>query len=321
MKRKGDGPRRAPGRGVRTACNLALALLLAVSIWTACGWPLPTAELEYRRLERRNLMQPAQILHITRDCSRGQGSKTVVAVGENRVYLGQTRSYDSISEMEWDGGPLLLTDGRLVGGLEGSGGFTALLLGPPEGAASAVLTLTLALDDGIAEKRMEAGLGCFREEVYRVQGQLGENCFLFRGERHYRYRATSINEQIQESERAQLEYTALMNAFQGGEGYRYSARVELFDRAGQLIDTLEQTDQNQPSFFRAGRAAVPGLSGRGENRRGRGRRPPGRAFFRKLGASFSTMGGSGSPGKKCASAPILTTSSCAQKGGSKKDGK
>ena len=40
------------GRGGRTVRNLLLTAALALMIWGQYGCPLPTAEMEFRRLER-----------------------------------------------------------------------------------------------------------------------------------------------------------------------------------------------------------------------------------------------------------------------------
>ncbi len=50
------------GRGGKTARNLLLTLALAALVWGQFGYPLPTAELEFRRLERQNLLPRSEIV-------------------------------------------------------------------------------------------------------------------------------------------------------------------------------------------------------------------------------------------------------------------
>lgn len=50
------------GRRGRTARNLLLALALAALIWGQFGYPLPTAEMEFRRLERTSLLPRSEIV-------------------------------------------------------------------------------------------------------------------------------------------------------------------------------------------------------------------------------------------------------------------
>ncbi len=49
------------GRGGRTVRNLLLALALAALVWGQYRYPLPTAELEFRRMERRYLVGPGEM--------------------------------------------------------------------------------------------------------------------------------------------------------------------------------------------------------------------------------------------------------------------
>ncbi len=49
------------GRGWRLAGNLALCALLGTLLWRMADCPLPTVELEFRRMERRNLTGPGEI--------------------------------------------------------------------------------------------------------------------------------------------------------------------------------------------------------------------------------------------------------------------
>lgn len=61
------------GRGGKTVRNLLLALALAILVWGQYGCPLPTAELEFRRAERRNLLPRSEIVF----ASTGRGEKYI----------------------------------------------------------------------------------------------------------------------------------------------------------------------------------------------------------------------------------------------------
>lgn len=54
------------GRGGRTVRNILLAAALALMIWGQCGCPLPTAEMEFRRLERQYLLPRSEIVFQSR---------------------------------------------------------------------------------------------------------------------------------------------------------------------------------------------------------------------------------------------------------------
>jgi len=49
-------------RGWKLALDLGLCALLLVLLWGMAGYPLPTAELEFRRLERAHLMPRSEIV-------------------------------------------------------------------------------------------------------------------------------------------------------------------------------------------------------------------------------------------------------------------
>lgn len=53
-------------RGWQIARNLAAAVLLGALCWAAAGYPLPTAEMEFRQLERRNLLPQSEIIFDSR---------------------------------------------------------------------------------------------------------------------------------------------------------------------------------------------------------------------------------------------------------------
>lgn len=75
MKGKWKLPRL--GRRGKTVRNLALALLLAIPIWSQYGYPMPTAELEFRRLERRLLLPRSGIVYTFEDWGRDTADGSV----------------------------------------------------------------------------------------------------------------------------------------------------------------------------------------------------------------------------------------------------
>lgn len=52
-------------RGKRLAINLTIVVLSALCLWGLAGYPLPTVEMEFRRLERTNLMGRSEIVFAT----------------------------------------------------------------------------------------------------------------------------------------------------------------------------------------------------------------------------------------------------------------
>lgn len=115
-------------RGKKLAVNLALCAFLLVLIWSRFGYPLPTAELEFRRLERTHLLPQSEIVFSNgarsegRRVSKSDGS--VFALDGTELYLRGRfvadareewavlacldRSYNSfIRKVPLDGGPVL----------------------------------------------------------------------------------------------------------------------------------------------------------------------------------------------------------------------
>lgn len=92
-------------RGKKLAVNLALCAFLLVLIWSRFGYPLPTAELEFRRLERQNLFPPSELQGVFRGIY--QNRWTGYGVLEDWVVVG----YESYGQLEcWpreESGPTL----------------------------------------------------------------------------------------------------------------------------------------------------------------------------------------------------------------------
>lgn len=69
-------------RGKKLALNLVIIALAGVWLWGLAGYPLPTAELEFRRLERASLEERSELVFLSR------GSDQRFRVDENTwVYL------------------------------------------------------------------------------------------------------------------------------------------------------------------------------------------------------------------------------------------
>lgn len=73
-------------RGWRTVRNLAVVLACLYGLWAWADYPLPTAELEFRRLERQNLLPPSEIQGVFQGIY--QNRMTVYGVLEDRVVVG-----------------------------------------------------------------------------------------------------------------------------------------------------------------------------------------------------------------------------------------
>ncbi len=58
-------------RGKKLALNLVLIAVAGLWLWGLAGYPLPTAELEFRRLERTNLEERSELVFL----SRGEGQR------------------------------------------------------------------------------------------------------------------------------------------------------------------------------------------------------------------------------------------------------
>ena len=76
----------------KIACNLTLCAVMALLIWTQFGCPLPTAELEFRRMERTHLLPRSEIVFATGERSRDLMSvsgqdQSVYALDGTEFYL------------------------------------------------------------------------------------------------------------------------------------------------------------------------------------------------------------------------------------------
>ena len=133
-------------RGKKLAVNLALCAFLLVLIWSRFGYPLPTAELEFRRLERTHLLPRSEIVFSngarSEDglrVSKSVGSvfaldgtelhlwgRWVAGVREERAVLaclGENFYRTFIRELPLDCGPVLAPLAQYDGYLNHTGGY------------------------------------------------------------------------------------------------------------------------------------------------------------------------------------------------------
>lgn len=176
----------------KTLRNIVMMLLLLVFVWMNEDCPLPTAEMEFHRLERVQLLDKGGTLHQFTVA----GEKRIISVSSELVNVGLEGSRGlSCYPVKSEG---MLIPIQNAGG--GKGEHAVLAVGVSEEAVSACLELELAAgcyewvtrnNDG--KKERVIFLGMYDEKdaqkyVYRhfswdyqVEGErLGEGVFLFR---------------------------------------------------------------------------------------------------------------------------------------------
>ena len=89
-----EGPSLPPlGRKGKILRNLLLTAVFAACIWGLYGYPLPTIDMEFRRMERRHLLEPTQIVlrtgEITVSHSHGPGVPPPKITQEQIIGLGE----------------------------------------------------------------------------------------------------------------------------------------------------------------------------------------------------------------------------------------
>ena len=199
---------------LRAARNLLLALLLLAALWYVKGCPLPTQEMEFRRLERQRLAGRSEI--IFRCESQGEAM-----LGRPDMLLGVTdtavhTSSDSHTLRVWPrdaDGPTLVT---LPSELELQPVFTVGLaaVDPPKGTASARLTITPAFNDWA--------------EDYTAAGERQGAVWLF-----------PLPARHTEDDLRALERHALSDlTHQDANTFLFPYTVEFLDAEGALLDTL-----------------------------------------------------------------------------------
>ena len=89
-----EGPSLPPlGRKGKILRNLLLTAVFAACIWGLYGYPLPTIDMEFRRMERHHLLEPTQIVlrtgEITVSHSHGPGVPPPKITQEQIIGLGE----------------------------------------------------------------------------------------------------------------------------------------------------------------------------------------------------------------------------------------
>ena len=199
---------------LRAARNLLLALLLLAALWYVKGCPLPTQEMEFRRMERQRLAGRSEI--IFRCESQGEAMlgrpDMLLGVTDTAVHTSSDTHPLNVWPRDADGPTLVV----LPSELELQPVFTVGLaaVDPPEGTAAARLTITLSVNDWA--------------EDYTVEGERQGAVWLFT------LAQRQTEDALRELERQALSYLTHQEA----ETSLYPYTVEFFDADGALLDTL-----------------------------------------------------------------------------------
>lgn len=160
-----------PRRGHRLALNLVLCAGLLSLLWGMAGYPLPTAEMEFRRLERSSLEERSELM-----LSLDEGAKArdgtefsftrsmVIGETEGRILVGYANGaggrFDTLRRYERGDGPtpVPLYPNMVVWVETGRNGTEEvrnhvfesplLLVGVPQGAVTGTIELTVQNRDG-----------------------------------------------------------------------------------------------------------------------------------------------------------------------------
>ena len=179
-------------RPMKVLRNILIAAVIAVPVWGEFGFPLPTAEMEFRRLERMSLLDNNGTLHQFAVA----GEKRIISVSSELVNVGLEGSRGLFCYPVKPEGMLIPVQN--VGG--GKGEHAVLAVGVAKNAVSARLELELAAgcyewvtsnNDG--KKERVIFLGTYHEKDaqkyvyrhflwnYKIKGeQLDNGLFLFR---------------------------------------------------------------------------------------------------------------------------------------------
>ena len=221
-------------RGGKLAVNLILTALLLVYAWGLADYPLPTAELEFRRLERASLEGPSDLQGIF---SRGSG----LGVAGDWVLVWQGDRLARWPRAE--AGAVLVPQPCYTGP---SGEARVAAADVPEGTASARLTLHVRCwyarsQDGEStatqHQAAEHPLGGWRggppqrwEETYTVPGERAkEGAFLFRIPQKHQ------GEELDALERSLLIDVGEWSSYRKPEAYRaadLAMEAVFYDAAG-----------------------------------------------------------------------------------------
>ena len=204
---------------LRAARNLLLALLLLAALWYVKGCPLPTQEMEFRRLERQRLAGRSEIVWTHDGAVRGD-EDLLVGLSETAVHVWHPNGYVLFWPRQ-EGGTLvsLPAETRYQDRANSYLGPALLVPDPPEGAEGARLTITLRENDW--------------SEDYVVEGERQGPVFFFQLEMRHRDDAHSLDE---------------ANAFMWisinvTNHLLYPWTVEFFDGAGEPLSIIQPDSQ------------------------------------------------------------------------------
>lgn len=162
-------------RGQRTLRNLLLGALLLTLVWGLAGWPLPTGELEIRRLEREYLMGSTEVVRV----HRTEYGVALLTEGDSWITVGKATAvkYGDMpgSRMIPVLNHVLPKEDLVVVALPGpgeGGALTVAVWGAPLEAVSGTLELDLIGVDGGVWPTPE-------EETFTAQGTREENGWFF----------------------------------------------------------------------------------------------------------------------------------------------
>ena len=210
--------------GLRVVRNLLITALLAVLMWMAADYPLPT-EMGFRRAERQNLADRSEIVWTYRGTSSGDRDLLVGLTADAvHTYAHDYRFY------VWprrDGGTLVpLPDRTRYQDSSGSYlGPSFLVPDPPARAATACLTVTLDVNN-------------WRED-YVATANLTGGIFFFQMERkhHLPEDPTSAEAALYSNEDAAFSISYYRD-LQNFANLPYT--LEFFDPSGTLLETVRQ---------------------------------------------------------------------------------
>lgn len=144
-------------RGRKLALNLALSAVLLALLWGLAGYPLPTAEMEFRRLERTNLMGRSEIVLVTpHDVNQWEGfslfDRWCIGVRDGRAVVGKLQGKWSWLEafpLEEGPSPVPLAGGHMVWIRSGSphSASALLFIQIPEGTARGELAVDVTYQE------------------------------------------------------------------------------------------------------------------------------------------------------------------------------
>ena len=187
-------------RGKRLVLNLAVIVLAGLWLWGLADYPLPTAELEFRRLERASLEERSElVLALGRDLEvqARDGSRHIfvrpmmVGVTDDRVLVGYAsrtdRPFDELRRYEREDGPtpvplypnFVSWMGVVQEGQEDDfygAAIPLLLVGVPQEAASGGMELEITEWEG-GEFHLDAHLFELGNGVWLAPVEQAENVF------------------------------------------------------------------------------------------------------------------------------------------------